>query len=322
MRSKLIATGALTMVAAVAPAGVASADVQVGVKSVKAHTDRADAGLDRAVRLFERNADRRGSRELARSRRELGQASAEAAKLRRQADAPNERATAARAAALVADQRDENIDQLVGALDEVRGKVENTVAKAALSDTRGRDKAIAVITALLERGVPEQAATGLAKALGALAQDRDGEVKAEAKALVGDDVSPAGKRTVAKTVQANVDGQDRASTKLAELIADEDMPAQSKPGLQRAYDAVIAEHGSIADILSRFSDRMPASIRGFVERIVTQAREDAQSMREDRPSPPSGGGQPDETPGGQPDSTPGGQPDGTPGGRPDSTPAP
>ena len=37
----------------------------------------------------------------------------------------------------------------------------------------------------------------------------------------------------------------------------------------------MAEHGSVADIPSRFSDRMPAEIRAFVGQVVTQARENA-----------------------------------------------
>lgn len=302
MRSKLIAMAALTAVAAVAPAGVASADIQTGVENVRAHTSRADAALDRAVGLFERNADKRGSRELARSRRELGKATAEAAKLRRTAQTPKQRSAAARAAALVANQQDENLDQLVEVLDEVEGKVENSIAKAALSDTRGREKAIAVITALLERGVPDKAASGLARALGALAQNRDDEIQAEGETLAEGEVSEPNEHTVARALKANVEGQSSASDKLAQLIADESMPAESKPGLQRAYDAVAAEHGNVADILSRLSDSMPDSIRSFVEQVITQARSDAQEMRDNRPAPPSG----------QPEGTPGGQPEGTP----------
>ena len=296
MKSKLIVLGAVAAVAAVAPASTASAHIKVAVTSVKAHTDRADAALDRAVSLFEQNADRRGTRELARSRRELGRATAETAKLRRTARTENQRGSAARAAALVAAQRDENIEPLVGVLDEVEGKVENTVAKTALFDTRARDKAIRVITALLSEGrVPAQAANGLARALVSLSQGRDVEVVEEAEALVDNGVSSSGKRTVVRTLIANVVGQTAAAAKLAELIADPDRPAESKPGLQQAYDAVSAEHGSIDEILARFSDRMPAEIRAFVEQIITQARTNAQAMRESRPGPPAGGGPPTTT---------------------------
>jgi len=310
MKKKTIATGALAAVAAFAPAASASAHIDVAVKSVKAHTDAADSALDRAVSLFERNADSRGSRALAQSRSELGRATAEAAKLRRLARTQNQRADAARAQALVADQQDENVEQHVGLLDEVSGSIENTVARAALQDTRGREKAVAIISSLLERGVSEKALEGLARALVGLSTDRDEEVVAQAKALIGAGVARPGKRTVARTVEANLEGQAGAAEKLAELIADPDMPAESKAGLQRAYDAVVAEHEGLAATLARLSDRMPAFVRSFVEQIITQARSDAQSMRENRPAPPSGG--PGSTPTG-PGSTPTG---------PGSTPAP
>lgn len=290
MRSMLITMGALAAVAAVVPATSASAHINVAVSSVAVHTERADAGLDRAIKLFEQNADRSGSRELSRSRRELDRATAESAKLRRTAKTRNQRASAAGAAALVAGQQDGNVEVLVGVLDEVTSRIENTVAKTALFDTRGREKAIAVINAVLSGNrVSVQAKRGLARALTSLARDRDEEALREVQALVDSDVSSSAKRTVVRTLIANVEGQSRASNKLLELIADEDVPSQSKPGLQRAQNAVSAEHGSIADILSRFSDRMPAEVRSLVQQVVTRARTDAQSMRENRPTPPVGG---------------------------------
>jgi hypothetical protein len=85
------------------------------------------------------------------------------------------------------------------------------------------------------------------------------------------------------------------------------MPAQSKQGLQRAYDAVVGEQERSADILARFSDRMPTRIRSFVEQIVRQAREDAQEMRDNRPPPPSDGDPEGDSPG-APEGTPGGPP--------------
>ena len=162
------AVGAVLVAGALAfPVG-ASAHIDTGVSSVRAHTDRADAALDRAVALFETNRDGRGEQSLRRSRREMGHATAEAARLRRTADNRSERAVAARAQVLVADQLEENIEQLKGLLDEVEGLVENMVAKAALADTRGLEKAVAIIERLLEQGIPSQAVAGLNAALAAL----------------------------------------------------------------------------------------------------------------------------------------------------------
>ncbi len=282
------AAGAVLVAGALAfPVG-AGAHIQTSVSSVKAHTNRADAALDRAVALFEKNRDGRAKQSFTSSRREMGQAKVEAARLRRAANSASGRAAAARAQVLVADQQDENVEQLTGLLDEVEGRVENAVAKAALADTRGREKAIAIITTLLDHGVPSGAASGLAEALAALSQDREQEVREGAKALVDEDVSKASKRKVARSIEVTLDGQQSAAQKLAELVASSTMPDASKPGLRRAYDAVVAEHGSIADILSRFSHRMPGYVRSFVEQVITQARDDAQSMQQSRPTPPTG----------------------------------
>jgi hypothetical protein len=143
------AVGAVLVAGALAfPVG-ASAHIQTGVSSVKAHTNRADVALDRAVALFEKNRDGRAKQSFHRSRREMGQATAEAARLRRAANSGSARAAAARAQTLVADQQDENIEQLTELLDEVEGRVKNAIARAALADTRGRVKALAIIEVLL-----------------------------------------------------------------------------------------------------------------------------------------------------------------------------
>jgi hypothetical protein len=153
--------------------------------------------------------------------------------------------------------------------------------------------------------VPEQARFGIARAIAALSQDRDDETQATAKALVSKHVSSANKRRMAQAIDASADGQARAGATLAALIANPNMPAQSKAGLQIAYDAVSGEHGSVADILSRLSPRMPAFVRAFVERIITQARTDAQGMRENHPTGPPAGvpGGPTAGPGGGPGAT-------------------
>ena len=283
----LIASGALAL-----PAAANAADIQTAVSAVQAHTDRADVALDRALSLFGQNSDRRARVAFARSRKQIGLARAAAAKARRQADTPNEHAQAALAQALVGEQLGENIEQLVAALRPADGRDENAIAAAAKADTTGREKAIAILTVLLGK-VPEQARVGIAKAIAALSQDRDDETQAAARALVSTNVSNANKRRVVQAVQTSVDGQATASQTLAALIANPNMPAQSRPGLQIAYDAVTAEHGSVADILSRLSPRMPAFVRAFVERIITQARTDAQGMRTNHPTGPPAG-----TPGG------------------------
>ncbi|MCA1699046.1 MAG: hypothetical protein LC790_09160, partial [Actinobacteria bacterium] len=295
----LVASGALAF-----PAAANAADIQTAVSAVQAHTDRADAALDRAVALFETNSDRRARVAFAKSRKEMGLAKAAAAKARRQADTSADKTQAAQARALLGAQYDRNIVGLAAAVIPADGADENKIAAAARADTHGREKAIAILTALMGQ-VPDQAKLGIARAIAALSQDRDDEILGTAKALVSKHVSATNKRRIVQAIDASVDGQATASATLAALIANPNMPAQSKPGLQTAYDAVTGEHGSVADILSRLSSRMPAFVRTFVERIITQARTDAQGMRENHPTGPPAG-----TPGG-PTAGPGGGPGAT-----------
>lgn len=289
----LVAAGALAL-----PAAAGAADIQTAVSAVQAHTHHADTALNRAVALFRKNADRSARIAFATSRKEMGLAKAAAAKARRQAHTAGEHTSAAAAQALLGAQDAENISTLVSALPAAGGSDENKIASAARADTRGREKAIAILTALLDQ-VPDQAKAGLAKAIAALSQNRDDETQDEAEVLVSTQVSEPNKRRIASAVKTSIDGQAKASDTIAALIASADMPYESKPGLQTAYDAVTAEHGSVADILSHLSDRMPPFVRAFVEGIITQARTDAQGMRTNHPTGPPAG-----TPGGPPAGTP------------------
>ena len=301
----LIATGALAL-----PAGANAADIQTAVSAVSAHTDRADAALDRAVAQFKGGSDRAARKAYATSRKEMGLAKAALGKARRQAVTPDEHAAAAAAAAVLGTEQGQNIEKLAAALIPADGADENAIAAAARADTKGREKAIAILTALLAK-VPDQAKTAIAKAIAALSVDRADETQIQARALVSSKVSKANKLRVAATIKTSVDGQDKASDTLAALIASTDIPSEAKQGLQTAYDAVTADHGSVASILSRLSDRMPAFVRDFVTKIITQARTDAQGMRQNHPTGPPAG-----TPGGAPTMTPGGPPASIPAGPP------
>ncbi|MDP8944161.1 MAG: hypothetical protein M3N16_08605 [Actinomycetota bacterium] len=298
MTGKSAATIAAVASAALAlPAAASAEGIATGVKNVKSRTASADKALDRASALFAKGRDGKAVKRVVKSRKEMAKAEKVAAGLARRADDERERAAAARAHVLVADQRDENIEQLVGLLDEAEGRVENAIAKAALADTVGRDKALSVLHALVGRGVSGQAQAGIVQAIAGLSTGRDEEVRVEAEALASAEVSEDNKDELAATVEANLEGQQVAASRLGDLIADPSTPPESKVGLQTAYDAVTGEHQAAADTLAAFSDRIPAGVRTFVEQVVSQARQDAQSMRANRPAPPSGGSLPPGTPG-------------------------
>ncbi|UTI66795.1 hypothetical protein NBH00_11440 [Paraconexibacter antarcticus] len=268
------------------PAGASAADVQTGVDAAMSHTSKADSALTHALSLFKGGDVTRGTSAFTSSRKEMGLARSAAAQARHASTGAADRALAADAEAAVAEQQDVNIVKLAKLLPRTHGAVQSKVAQAALTDTKGRDKAIAVLTAVTLTA-PPQAQTGLAHAVQALSTDRSGEITADAKALVSDAVTPENKQVLATALKSDVNGQTTAADKLKELLSASSTPDAAKPGLAKAYDAVTAEHGTLADILSRFSDRMPASIRSYVTSVVTHARTDARTMHNDRPTPPS-----------------------------------
>lgn len=286
MKTHLVTAATSTLVAAALCLPIsASAATSASVTTVRQHTTRADAALDRAVGLFASGRDVEAAKQFALSRREIGIATSQAAKLRRDADSSTERQQAAAAAKVVAAELDQNVEQLVGVLDEADGAVENRIAQAALADTRGREKSAGVLNALARR-VPQQAARGVATALQSLARNRDDEVAAEVEALSSSEVSDSAKQAVASAVKANVAGQDVAAQRLAALIASDRMPSQAKQGLQRAYDAVIAEQQRSADQLEQAAAGMPESVRSTVLATVEQARGNARDLQDNRPSAP------------------------------------
>ncbi len=166
-RSRMIGA-ALTVGALVASPGMASAHPSVAIGSVQAHTDRADAALTQATSLFAAGADRRAEAAFGRSRSETGLAASEAAKLVRTADTPVERAAAAKALRQAATARSERIPAIVRLLGPAEATAEKAIAKAALADARGRDTAITVLSALLNKGVPAGAKVGIGRAIVAL----------------------------------------------------------------------------------------------------------------------------------------------------------
>ncbi|UTI64370.1 hypothetical protein NBH00_23910 [Paraconexibacter antarcticus] len=268
------------------PAAASAADVQTGVDAATSHTAKADSALTHALTLFKGGDVTRGTAAFTASRKEMGLARSAAAQARHAARTAADRALAADAQADVAGQQDTNIVKLATLLPRTHGTVQNQVAQAALADTKGRDKALAVLAAVALTA-PAQAQSGLAHAVQALSTDRSSEITADAKALVSDAVTPSNKQTLAAAVKPDVSGQTTAADKLKELLGAASTPDAAKPGLAKAYDAVTTEHGTLADILSRFSDRMPASVRSFVTSIVTNARTDARTMHNDRPAPPT-----------------------------------
>lgn len=308
-RSRTIGT-ALAVGAIVALPGVASAHPAVAVSTVTAHTDRADAALARASALFAAGKDAKATVAFAQSRAQTRAAVAAAAKLVHTAKTPAERAAAARALRAVATAQDAQIPDVVKLLGPAKPAAESPIAAAALADTRGRDKAIGILNALLTEGVPSGARAGIGRAIAALSIDRSAEVSAEATVAAGADVSPRTAATLAKVIDANLRGQARATAILTTLKGR--LPAAAAAGLDRALVAVATEQGEASATLRTAAPGMPEPVQEFVGQVADRAADKAAGMRAQVPPPPpvpANAGAP-QTPAGPPAETPAGPPQG------------
>ena len=260
-----IAAGALVALPAAAAAGPISAPA-----TVAASTERADTALATASSLFEAGKDRQALKSFNRSRAELGKATVAAAKLVRTAGTPSERAAAAKALRLVATQRDENVGELAKMLGQTdSASAERSIARAALADVKGREKAIGVLQGLLAKGMPAQATVAINRAIANLSADREDEVAEATEAVSEGDVSPEAAKIMTRVIDESLRGQARATATITALL--ETAPAAAKPGLERALAAISGQQRSAATGLEQASAHMPAAVRSFVDGIIRRA---------------------------------------------------
>ena len=135
------------------------------------------------------------------------------------ADTPAQRAAAARALRLAATAQANQIPPTVSLLGPAQASAENAIAEAALADTRAWEKAIAVLRALIAKGVPNGAQAGIARAIVALSTDRGDEITAEVKVAASAEVSSRTAAALATTTDVSLRGQARAAAILTALKA-------------------------------------------------------------------------------------------------------
>lgn len=175
---------AATAVAAVAVAGPAAAHQHPSPQSVAKHVRSADEALELVATLVPADRDARAARQLARFERQVAAANREAGALRRGAGTGRERAAAARALVKVARLHDEAVETLTEVVDEADGGLQLDIAEVAQSELKGREKALAILTRLLDR-LPEPAKAGIGRAIQAVSSGGEGDAEALNEALAG-----------------------------------------------------------------------------------------------------------------------------------------
>jgi hypothetical protein len=260
-----VAAGALIAIPA-----TASAAPGPSAASVKAYTVKADAALDRAVAMFEKDNDRAGIRQFRLSRAWLGKAKMMSTRLANRADTAGERTRAANAWRLIALQRDENMDELVALFDKVNAAVDKMVAQALLADTKHRDAAIATIQELIDAGVNPKVETSLNELIAHFSSGRATEIGQQMNALAEVKLPTEAQKAVAMAIQTSLASQARAAALLNGLIPQ--LPDASRTQLQAALDMVHDQLQAAYELMDDVVDLMPPFVRPMVEKMLADVK--------------------------------------------------
>ena len=131
------------------------------------------------------------------------------------------------------------------------------VARAAASDLRGRELALAVLTALMDR-VPEQARPAIARAIAALSSDGQDEVAALAGALESGALPPEVEDAVQQALQTATAAIDEAIERLNGIVGQ--VPEQVRPQVEQAVQLVTQQLEMVKQLLAGlFSGGQPGA---------------------------------------------------------------
>lgn len=263
------------------------AHAQPSVAAVQTHVRASDKAFDAAVAQARKSKDVKAQRFFQAGRAQLAQAQADTAKLVRGADSGQERAVAAQAVELMADEREEWIAGLPELLAEVEGGFEAKAAAALLADAKGRDAALETLVTMLEQGVPEQAQPRVARAAAELAGEREDEIAAILELLNGDEVGKPAKARLLACLEAIVDGQAEAAEQLAG--AADEVSAQTAAILAQAYEQIADEQQTVAKAITAAGNKPGGGYRSAFEQLAQQAQQTSERLETtDYPQPGPG----------------------------------
>lgn len=219
------------LVAAMALPVTAQAHESVSPKTVAKHIRSADRALGNVEALVEGNKDAKAAVQLAKMRRQLRAGDRESASLRRRARSRRAKGRAAAVTVKVARQHNEAAEVLAAIVDEAGGRPQVSIAETTDSELRGREKAISVLTKLIDR-LPESARPAVARAIARLSSDGADEVRSLTDALEGGTLSPQAREAVAAALQLATEAVDMAIERLGSLA--ELVPEQARPYVDQA----------------------------------------------------------------------------------------
>jgi hypothetical protein len=262
-----LAAAALPAVAVAAPAVAASP--LAGRATVQVHVNGSHAALKLAVRLSASGHADQAFAAFRKSRTELGKARAGVIALLRAAKTPLARADAARALSLLGKLEDTNVSKLTALLDDVAGPFQKAVARANLSDTAARDRAIGILQALLP-GLPAVVQGPISSVIGSLMGGNGGQVKIQAELLSNSGVTPDIKKIVSQAIGTGLQGQAQALVGIQSIIGAVPGPAQQQ--LQSALDLARSQTMSALDMVQGILEKtpVPPGVASMISGILAQ----------------------------------------------------
>ncbi len=249
-------TLALVGAMAVAPAA-ASAHPSPSPQSVAKHVRNADQALTMVESLVGQNEDAQAAVQFARNRVQMRAAARETRRLQRRSASGAGARRAARATRLLARQSNSNAETFAEIVDEVSGELQLDVARAAAADLGARERALEILTALMDR-VPEQARPAIARAIAALSSDGQDEVAALAAALESGALPPEAEAAVQQALGMATAAIDEAIERLNGIVGQ--VPEQARPQVEQAVELVTQQLEMVKQILAGlFSGGQPAA---------------------------------------------------------------
>lgn len=239
MNPRLMTIAAAATVAALALPGAAAAHGRSSAQTVQSHIRGADRALAAVAELVRDREEAAVAVAFARNRAQTLAAQREARRV-----AGRDAGAGATALRDVARLNDRQAGVYVDLVDDAVGPTQVALAKAAAASVKGRDTAVAQLTALAEQ-LPAEAAAGIARAIAALMGDGDREIQAlGAAATAVPAEAQAWLQLATERAQA---GLATARAKLGELLPT--LPPQAQPHVAAAMETIAGVAEMVSGIL-------------------------------------------------------------------------
>ena len=241
MKVPAIFAGATVALALAAPAG---AHERPSVASVQSHADAATAALDRVEQLVAANDHASAAISLAKSRAQVGKATAETRRMTR-STGKGSAMRAAKANSVLAALNHGHVTVLTGLVEGAQaGQV--GYARALAAGARGRSSAIETLTGLSGR-LPSAAQSGIAAAIAALTAAGEAEVAQIAALSESSSIPAAAQPALERALGFTTEGINRAVDHLTQVLGL--VPEHARPHLEMALGHITAALDRVNGIL-------------------------------------------------------------------------